>query len=69
MCGKFISNGDKYVANNAMISKLLKCYSSLMGNLCVQLFDIIFENGGHCIELSAFYGKMQEHFALSLCLT
>ena len=45
MCGKFISNGDKYVANNAMISKLLKCYSSLMGNLCVQLFDIIWKWG------------------------
>ena len=44
-------------------------FSSLMGNLCAQLFNIIFDNAGHCIEQSAFYGKMQEHFALSLCLT
>ena len=63
-------NGDKYkLDNNALISKLWKYFSSLMGNLCAQLFDIIFENGGHCLEQSAFYGKMQEHFALSLCLT
>ena len=51
--------------------KKWKWFSSLMGNLCSQLFNIIFEKmRGRCTEQQSagFYGKMQEHFALSLCL-
>ena len=62
-------------ANNVMIATekskclFLKYFSGLMVKLCAQLFNIIFENEGQYTEQFAFYGKMQEDFALSLCRT